>query len=72
MATIMTAEDAAHEAVEGMRPNSSRIAHYYKSDVSAVQLVHEILRLPQVDSARVVTCLKNYFCITIKTNSTNY
>src|SRR5699024_11469697 len=56
MATIMTAEDAARDAVEGMRPNTSRIAHYYKFDVSAVQLVHEILRLPQVDSARVVTC----------------
>lgn len=71
MATIMTAEDAARDAVEGMLPNTSRIAHYYKFDVSAVQLVHEILRLPQVDSARVVTCLKNYFCIAIKTNSTN-
>ena len=71
MATIMTAEDAARDAVEGMLPNTSRIVHYYKSEVSAVQLVNEILRLPQVDSARVVTCLKNYFCITIKTNSTN-
>ncbi|ATN94131.1 hypothetical protein HOS16_gp53 [Shigella phage vB_SflS-ISF001] len=71
MATIMTAEDAAPDAVEGMPPNTCRIALYYKSDVSAVELAHEISRLPQVDLARGVTCFKNYFSITIITNSTN-
>ena len=67
----MNYEDLAREAVEGMRPNSSRIAHYYVFEGSAMQLVKEISSLPQVDTARLITHLKNYFCVAIKTNSTN-
>lgn len=71
MAGDVDYKQRAIDAVEGMPPNSKREAHYYAFEGSPMQLVTEILRLPQVRVAALKSTQKSEFCVIIETNSTN-
>lgn len=45
---LINYEDAARDAIDNMRPNSKRTAHYVNFKGSAVKLHHEILKLSEV------------------------
>ena len=61
----------ARDAVSEMQRNSKRVAHYYDFNGSPMRLLVEILKLPEVVTARLEAYKFNYFSITIELNSTN-
>lgn len=64
---LINYEDAARDAIDNMRPNSKRTAHYVNFKGSAVKLHHEILKLSEVATARLNMHHFKRFSITIET-----
>lgn len=60
-------EDEARDAIENMRPNSKRTAHYVNYSGSPDKLLAGILKLPEVATARLNTHHFKRFSITIET-----
>lgn len=64
---LINYEDAARDAIDGMLPNSKRVAHYRGFNGSPVKLYCEILKLSEVDTAPLEAYDFKRFSITIET-----